>query len=340
VLGHDPLLPVAENYRRFALAAAGRSPAYEHLALEVADEPSVLGFLSGLPVEKRQPNLLFAAARRLLGEPADLSSLRELVARRQNELARIMLQRRTQTNEAGRCALFLPALAMLTPPLSLIEVGAAAGLTLLPDYYSYVYATCPKGDARASGGAEGVGSAEHTVVGRDELAPTLRCEARGSVPLPAAVPEVAWRAGLDLAPLDVDDAEDTSWLSCLVWPGEEGRAERLAGAIATARRHRPLLRTGDLLDDLAPLAAEAPGGTTLVVYHSAVLAYVEPARRSAFSAAVRELGAVRLSCEGPGIEPIASGPGGDETGFVLVRDGEQLLARADSHGAWLEWSTR
>ena len=53
-------------------------------------------------------------------------------------------------------------------------------------------------------------------------------EARGPVPLPGRVPDVAWRAGLDLNPLDVTSADDVRWLQCLLWPGETGRQERLA----------------------------------------------------------------------------------------------------------------
>jgi hypothetical protein len=64
--GAESGLGIADNYRRFAeREAAGRSPAYERLALAVADDELILGFLDGLP--KRQPNLLFAAARLVLG---------------------------------------------------------------------------------------------------------------------------------------------------------------------------------------------------------------------------------------------------------------------------------
>src|ERR1700761_349362 len=61
----------AETYRNFAAEASGRSPQYEELALAVAGDTQVLGFLVGLPAAKRQPNLLFAAARFLLGEAPD-----------------------------------------------------------------------------------------------------------------------------------------------------------------------------------------------------------------------------------------------------------------------------
>jgi hypothetical protein len=74
----------------------------------------------------------------------------------------------------------------------------------------------------------------------------------------------------------------------------------------------------------------------LVVYHSAVLAYVDLPKRQAFGAAVRELDAVWLSNEGDGVLPgVAARPGA--ACFLLVRDGDEVLARTDPHGSWLEW---
>lgn len=318
--GHDPRVSTAENYQRFGREAAGRSPVYADLAEAIAADEEVLAFLGALPRPKRQPNLLFAAVRYLLGHPAQIDALRALVRDRGSELAAVMDARRTQTNEAARCATLLPALAQLPEPLALLEVGASAGLTLLPDRYSYDY--------------EG-----HHLRGLDRRAPTLACGVRGPVPLPERMPAVAWRAGIDLSPLDAGDPDDARWLECLLWPGETGREERLGAALDTARRDRPPIHQGDLVDDLARVAADAPAGATLVVYHSAVLAYVDSDTRRAFAAAVRELGAVWLSNEAPGVVSLPAGTAdraGDDA-FALVRDGRELLAYTDSHGTWIEW---
>ena len=111
--GLDPRRSIAENYRVFGREARGRSAVYESLAAAVADDDLVLGFLATLPPPKRQPNLLFAAARYLLGAPPDIAGLRTLVRRNGAELTQVMLARRTQTNEPARCATLLPALARL-----------------------------------------------------------------------------------------------------------------------------------------------------------------------------------------------------------------------------------
>jgi hypothetical protein len=316
--GLDSPAGTAERYRDFAREAHGRSAAYEALADSVAGDRAVLGFLGTLPMAKRQPNLLFAAARYVLGEPADIGTLRHLVGRDSAGLSRVMLARRTQTNEPARCATLLPALAGLPGPLALIEVGASAGLTLLFDRYSYDF-----------GG--------RVIRGTDPEAPTLRCAVHGPVPVPAGVPDIAWRAGLDLNPLDVTSEDDMRWLSCLLWPGEGDREERLAGAVAAARRDPPAVFRGDLNTDLPALAARAPAGATLVVYHSAVLAYVAAEDRARFADTVREVGAVWLSNEGPGIVPGVTVPGREDAPFVLIRDGRTPLAYTDPHGTWVHW---
>ena len=316
--GHDLSRSIRENYLAFSQQEArGRSRPYEILAAEVADDPFVLAFLASLPPAKRQPNLVFAAARYLLGRPADIASLREVVADRGAVLAVVIQARRTQTNEPARCASLLPALMLVPQPLALLEVGASAGLTLLPDRYSYDYAG-------------------HRITGTDPQAPVLHCKPSGPVPLPDRVPVVSWRAGLDLNPLDVASDADMRWLECLLWPGERGRRQRLVGAIATARRDPPAVHRGDLLTDLPALASQAPSGATLVIYHSAVLGYLSAGERGRFAELVQGMGAVWLANDVPQVLNVAAPATGDSS-FQIVRDGHTLLAITDPHGTWLRW---
>ena len=223
-----------------------------------------------------------------------------------------MLARRTQTNEAARCALMLPLLAALPQPLALLEVGASAGLCLLPDRYAYDYGTHSLGTGP----------------------PVLRCRVEGDPPLPAKLPEVVWRAGLDLDPIDVFDEDRIRWLELLIWPGMEHRVETLQQAVAVARQDPPRIVQGDLTtSDLDELAAEAPNDATLVIFHTAVLFYVPRVGRAIFRAKVRELGATWLACEGPDILGFEN----DRTDVMaLTRDGERV-AYADGHGGYLSW---
>lgn len=71
---------------------------------------------------------------------------------------------------------------------------------MLPDRYGYAY------------GPHRLGPGE--VV--------LACTPSGPVPLPARLPEVVWRAGIDLDPIDVADPGSGRWLESLVWPEAPG----------------------------------------------------------------------------------------------------------------------
>jgi hypothetical protein len=59
------------------------------------------------------------------------------------------------------------------------------------------------------------------------------------------LPQIAWRAGLDLNPIDVNNPAEAAWLETLVWPEQTARlALSAAMAIAaTASRARAMPRT-------------------------------------------------------------------------------------------------
>ncbi len=312
---------LAARYRRFAEQEAhGHSPLYEALALGVAEDARLLRILAELPAAKQQPNLLFAAVRVVCGTPRDWADFRKKFLAHTKDVIALMAARVTQTNEPGRCAVLLPVLRRLHQPLALIEVGSSAGLCLQLDRYGYDY--------------DGV----H--VGRDAPAPVFPCHAESGTPIPDRVPEIAWRAGMDLSPIDLGDASDVAWLEALVWPDQFERLARLRSAMDVARATPARVRAGDLTTDLPALLAEAPVGPTIVVFHSAVLGYVtEPAKREEFARAVFDHAAVWISHEVPGVFPdIAAraarpGPAGS---FLLAVNGHPV-AWTDPHGAWIDW---
>src|SRR4029078_7982013 len=252
---------ISEQYAVFASdEARGSSEGYETLAIAVANSGDLLEFIGTLPAEKRQPNLFLAAVRHVCGIARNADDFRRVVRGFGAQIREVMLSHRTQTNEPARCAALLPLLAQLRPPLALLEVGASAGLCLLPDHYGYDY-----GNARL----------DPTVSG-DAGAPEFPCKVSGAGSNPKSIPRMAWRAGLDLHPLDVRSDHDMAWLETLVWPGQNERAARLHAAINVARRDPPRVVRGDLLTDLARLAAAAPEDATLVVFHTAWLGDVRP----------------------------------------------------------------
>ena len=309
-------MTTATVYAEFAARDAhGISPIYERLSVMVSRDDEVLSLLGLLPSAKRQPNLLFGVVRFLDGPVEDPAAFRDYVVTGWPVIEAEMRTRATQTNEAGRCAVLLPVLAALPQPLALLEVGASAGLCLYPDRYSYRY-----GDHR---------------IGDGDL--ILDCAATG-MDLPAGLPEVVWRAGLDLNPLDVTDPADLAWLEALIWPEHAHRRARLRAAAALVAAEPPLLVPGDLVDDLPALAARAPADATLVVFHTSVLYQVPPPRREAFAKVVGGLPGHWIASEAPHVLPYDTLPAPPDDAFrnVLALDGTPL-AWTMPHGQEIIW---
>ncbi|WP_121254138.1 DUF2332 domain-containing protein [Nocardioides ferulae] len=338
----EPYQDVRAGYLEFAAYAEGESPCFEEWARGVADDADVVAWLERLPPLKRQPNLVFAAARHHgVPAPGPYAGLRAALLGDGGEIRATISTRATQTNEVGRLATLVPALSVISSaageaPLTLVEAGASAGLCLYPDRWAYTWRTA-EGEVHAA------------PPGHPADGPRLSCEVTGPAPLPGRPPRVAARHGLDLSPVDVTDDDQLGWLSTLVWPEHEDRRERLSEAVRVLRREPPRLVAGDLRGDLAGLVglveqvattAEGP----VVVFHSAVVAYLDEPDRRAFAATMAELVAAGtchwVSNEGPNVVPevTASAPPAVDrsTDFVLGVDG-RAVAWTHGHGRSMHW---
>lgn len=316
---------IADRYRDFAAYAEGDSACFVAWALGVAEDAEIHTWLADLPRLKQQPNLVFAAARWHGAQaPSDYAELRRTLLEQEPAIKATIRERATQTNEVGRLATLVPVFARLAAesgPLSLIEVGASAGLCLYPDRYDYAWP--PLGGLTGSGG------------------PTLTAEATGGLPIPVTSPEIAWRGGADLNPLDVRDDDAMAWLTNLVWPEQDERRARLEQAVRIAVADPPRIVQGDLFEALPGLLAEAGRHGTPVVFHSAVIAYLEDEHRERFHGLMTGLvarGTCRwVSNEAPHVLPRVTGELEVPTGrFVLGLDGRPV-ALTHGHGHAIDW---
>jgi hypothetical protein len=336
----------------FSQTTRTRAPLYARLAAGISGDERIAALLLRAPPEQRQPVLFFASVHDLLlagfdgdlaryypnltpepspGDP--LPALREFCAAHEAELTDRLAGRSTQTNEIGRCALLLPAFGLLAAevgPLAHLDVGASAGLNLLLDRYRYRY---------DPGGAVGPPSTVELV-----------CGTRGEVPVPAAIPTVAARLGLDRSPVDVHDPAAARWLEACVWPDQTDRFARLHDALTMARRDGVEVRRGDAVDDTAGLVESIATSGHPVVTNTWVLNYLTAAERAAYVDGLDALG-TRLDfswvfAESPYLTQNLPGPRADRaserTVLVLVRwrSGHRTvdhLADTHPHGYWLHW---
>lgn len=303
---------------------------FNEWARGVLDDPEVLAWLATLPEGKQQPNLVFAAARwHGVSAPGPYADLRDALLGDDGTIRSTILGRATQTNEVGRLATLLPAIAAVADggPVSLLEVGASAGLCLYPDRWDYEWVVDGV-ERRLSTGSPGV----------------LRCQVTGAPLLPASVPTIAWRGGVDLHPLDVLDDDQMAWLRTLVWPEHDDRRALLSRAVEVARAEPPRIVAGDLLTELPALVEEARAHAPVVVFHSAVVAYLDSPGRERFHDLMTGLVAAGachwVSNEGKRVLPrvTATGPPvPDELAtFVLGVDG-RAVAWTHGHGRTMTW---
>lgn len=343
---------LSDRFRSFARTTT-RAPLYRDLADAIASDEDLLDLLDGASDEQALPVLLFAAVHSLVlehtdselarhyptvHEPADSGSPRRAFRRfaldHADEIREIVARRRTQTNEVGRCALFLPALAAVAAEcgtLALIDVGASAGLNLLLADYHYVYET--ESDSVHVGAPSPV---------------VLQCSVRGPAPLPHAIPSIGSSVGLDADPIDVHDEESCRWLEACVWPDQLDRFRRLVAALEMARRTPPDVRPGDAVVDLAALISEARGHP--VVMNSWVLNYLCEADRRAYVAELDSIGEhtdlswiiAESPAETPGLPVPTTEPPEQVTVLSLVRwrgghRDVRRLATCHPHGYWMHW---
>jgi hypothetical protein len=338
---------LAAVFRRFADFQCGKiAPLYGHLARAIADDEALLALClptrPGLPL----PNLLLASVHHLLLRGAEDSGLRayypdlcEIPApaveafpafrafclSQEAAILELMARRGVTTSEVQRSACLLPGFLVFAaeaPAFHLLDVGAGAGFNLLWDRYAYDY-----GDG--------------TTLGRRGQAQLLlRIELRGTAkpPLHKPLPKLLSRLGIDLEPPDLEDPLARDWLRALVWPEQPERRLRLEQAMDIVQRERPAIIAGDALEILPKLLAGLPAGEAACVSHAFCLNQLDETTRRRFDGNLRRASQQRLlgrvSLEWP---RRSRAPELRLRRYLGGASSTQHLARADAHGAWLEW---
>lgn len=367
---------VQRRFDEFSRTAAEHLPLYRHLAAAVGRDGDVAERVLLAPVGQRQPVLLLAAVHDVLlaGEEDPLRQWYSSVVSQPRSIgagaddpwphfrrlaldhegvAERLRTRTTQTNEVGRCATILPALARVAAdapgappngarPLGLVELGASAGLNLLLDRYGYRYRTGRDGHGRV-------------IEVQATAALVLECQVRGQIapPVPDDVPHVAARIGVDLHPVDLGDRDQARWLVACQWPDQPERIHRARTAIALGRGDPPRVVAGDLVDELPHLLATVPPHALPVLVATWALSYLSVERRRDLLAELDRIGADRdltlIYADQPQLLtglPVPPRPDGRADGgaTALVRidwwDGgrtEVRLADQHPHGTWVEW---
>jgi hypothetical protein len=229
-----------------------------------------------------------------------------------------------QTNETGRSAVLMPGYAEIARrtglPLSILEIGASAGLNLLWDRFAYRYGDRFVGD-------------RHAPV-------TIEAEWRGPWCNVERLPQVVAKRGCDRAPFDLTGPGAADRLTAYVWPEQKTRLARVEAAIALAQREKPPLEKADAAEWLDRELASRLEGAATVVAHTIVWQYLPKATRQRIDALLKATGerATRtaplawLNLEQYALDQLP------ELRLTLWPGGEtQKIATAHPHGKWIEW---
>jgi hypothetical protein len=281
------------------------------------------GALHGLVLAGRDPALAAAYPPHAGADDALWSAVAGALETHAGEiLAR--LEGPPQTNEIKRTAALAPGFLTVADrtglPLAVSEIGASAGLNLNWDRFAYRF-----GDA-------GWGDPASPV----RVAPDWRGPAP---PLPAAA--VAERAGCDRAPVDLADPDARLRLLSFVWADQAERLDRTRAAIGLALAAGTRPERADAADWLARRLAAPRAGLAHVVYHSIVWQYLPPDTQARCRALIEAAG-TRATAGAPlawlRFEGDGDGPGAVVTLTLWPGAETRLLARADYHGGWVDWT--
>lgn len=337
------------------------------------DDEELLRIAAAIPPGKLPPLLFTAAATFLVrglrpeplagwfpraGEPQPplgagfRARYREFCLDHRDRLLELSARHRYQMNEAGRCADVIPALAPAAADgrdLVLVDVGTGAGLGLHLDRYRYLYRG--PGDREASAGDPG-------------SALSIEVQVRGghAPSLPARLPVISDRVGVDTEPLDLSDPGVRAWLAACV-PQESTAVTRFERAAGIAASHPARTIRGDACEMLPSILAVCDPRALVCVIDSYVDVFFSPDQLKRFRALIDATGAGR-DLDWISVDPLVP-MGGNATdsvpglpvppgllernrregvfgvvGRLSYRGGRRagaLLGLAHPGAAWLEW---
>lgn len=223
-----------------------------------------------------------------------------------------------QTNEIRRAACMITAanwLQSLYPlPLSVLELGASAGLNLMFDRF-------------------GVNTPNGRYGPNDPLF-ILDPDWTGTPPK-AHPCTIAHRRGVDLNPLNPLDPNDALRLKSYLWPDQDERIERTECAIA---EFEVTVDPGDAADWLETRTLLRPGHLTLL-YHTVAWQYFPEDTSNRAEAAILD-----AAQDATKIQPLAwlgmewdGGTGAAMTLKLWPDNTHYRLGRIDFHGRWIDW---
>ncbi len=323
---------------------------YRHLSQCIIEDHQLLQLAAHAKPEQPPVLMLFAAVRYLLLQGVDhplkaayqdsatgqampdlFPVFRDFCLQNDSALQAVIAKGQVQTNEVGRSVYLRLAMDWVsrevTPErISLLDLGACAGLNLIWDHY----------------GIQFTRDDEKVVLAGDVNSPVrIPCRLTGN-PIPRELGEVAEltpeaRVGLELTPPDLDDPDQVRWLQSFVWADHPERDNRFLKAVEMLQQADVQVQAANVVEKLYPVGAAMVPDTLLCVTHTFLVSQLPPASQQAldqqFDQLAQKRDLIRIGVEPQGDGFLLSGQRW-ENGYS---QGWQPLAWGHPHGVWVKW---
>ena len=345
-----PIKPEEVQKRFLAFAETecqGNSPLYYDLSIRIAQAGELLAMASHSRAGQPVANLFLASVHYLVLQDAGSEPgkyypsvtgrttaeipfhiFKQFCLNHEREIRTLLSTQIVQSNVISRCSYLMPVFSRLIArenrPVTLIDIGTSAGLTLNFDRYEYWY-----------NGKKCWGNSRVVIRG------TVRDSAIPDIP---EIGQPITKIGIDQHVIDPADPREALWLKALVWPDQLDRFRTMEEALKRMDPREISFVKGDLLRDFEGIASRVPPRQNLMVYATHVLYQLSTLDRGRFHDMLDRIGQQRdyyfLSVEG--IKPLVERYGSTGTVVELThyKDGKKTcscLAETNGHGNWITW---
>lgn len=319
----------------------GSSQLYEYLSREISRDDELLHICEQVRNGQPVPNLFLGAVHFLLLKGFDhplkeyypsivsnpktyqesFIAFKEFCREYENEIVSIIKTRIVQTNEVRRCTYLYPVFCAvfekIKKPLALIEIGTSAGLQLLVDKYLYSY-----------GGNE--------IYGKDNsnLILTAKLEGENSPYLSKTPPPIAFRIGMDLNTIDLNDEDQRLWLKSLIWPEHKERLEVLDNAASYIKEYPVHLIEGDGISLLRNYVENISRDYIVCIFHTHVANQMTLEMKKNLLSVVESIGKERDVFH---IYNNIQDRYLHLDSFLNGVERNHTIAETDGHGRWFKW---
>ena len=337
-----------ERFLSFAeTECKGNSELYYKLSLQIANDTELLNIALNTRRGQPIPNIFFAAIHYLLLKNQDeelagyypsiqkkhveeipFGIFKRFCIEHQDEVKKIISTRIVQTNVISRCAYLMPVFSKIiaeeNKPVTIIDIGTSAGLTLNFDQYEYWYN-------------------EQKVFGNSKV------KVKSKI-IDSAIPQIykilqpISKIGIDQNIIDPTDKDEILWLKALVWTDQLERFTAIDEALKLDELKKiKFIKTNSVLDFEKEIL-KTDSNQTLIIYSTHVLYQFPENLKVEFYNMLDRIGQTRdfyfLSVEGIKhlLEKYHSENSVVElTSYKNKKKTETFIAETNGHGNWIKW---